>query len=194
VGCSFTSRPMAPYREAVRARVRWKFQTGFLGVGPHSMSGGVPFATYELDGKQYIVAPMGEGLWAFALDGPLQPRPAPPAPPNSYGFSGVIRMLPEDGSGEIAIAGLTPSYLGTDSGSYLDEYAFSPGRARVRAGQSFRWMNYGLQAHTIVADDGSWTTGVIAPASSVSIKIDKPGTYVYFAKEFPWAKGQLVVH
>jgi hypothetical protein len=27
----------------------------------------------------------------------------------------------------------------------------------------------------------------------VTIKIDKPGTYVYFAKEFPWAKGQLVV-
>ena len=173
--------------------VLWNFQTGFLGVGPHSMAGGVPLATYELDGRQYIVAPMGKGLWAFALDGPLQPRPAPPRPPNSYGFSGVVRTLPEDGSGEIAIAGLTPSYLGTDSGSYLDEYSFSPGRARVRAGQSFRWTNYGLQAHTIVADDGSWTTGVIAPACAVTIKIDKPGTYVYFAREFPWAKGQLVV-
>jgi hypothetical protein len=49
------------------------------------------------------------------------------------------------------------------------------------------------KAHTIVADDGSWTTGVIAPACAVTIKIDKPGTYVYFAREFPWAKGQLVV-
>jgi glucose dehydrogenase len=36
-------------------------------------------------------------------------------------------------------------------------------------------------------------TGNAVPVSGVTIKIDKPGTYAYFAKEFPWAKGQLVV-
>lgn len=178
---------------AKTGEVLWQFQTGSLGVGPHSLSGGVPFATYEMDHEQYIAVPMGKALWAFKLNGSLPPKPAAPAPPSSFGFTGIVKTLPADGSGEIRIGTLAMSYLGPSGGYFPDEYAFVPLRARVKAGQAFKWTNYGVLTHSIVAADGSWSTGPVLPTQSVILSIARPGTYVFFAQEFPWAKGQLIV-
>jgi hypothetical protein len=43
------------------------------------------------------------------------------------------------------------------------------------------------------AADNSWTTGEIEPAQSMSVTIEKPGIYVFFDKQFPFSKGQLIV-
>jgi PQQ-dependent dehydrogenase (methanol/ethanol family) len=185
----------------------WKFQTGYTS-GPTmvSLTGGSPSATYEIDGEQYIAVPMGKGLWAFKLDGTLKERPAPPRPPNEVGFEGAIELLgPDD---EIAIAALQPQrgpFTATrepKSGSqpvpagtehYVVEASFSPTRAQIPAGQALRITNYGVKTHTVVSEDGSWTTGALAPGQSATVTIAKPGTYVYYATEFPWARGQLLV-
>jgi hypothetical protein len=44
-----------------------------------------------------------------------------------------------------------------------------------------------------VAADRSWTTGPIPPGQSVSISIEKRGTYVFWSEEAPWSKGQLTI-
>jgi plastocyanin len=47
--------------------------------------------------------------------------------------------------------------------------------------------------HTIVAQDGSWTTGTLNPADVGGVTFDKPGNYTYMCKEHPWVVGQIVV-
>ena len=47
--------------------------------------------------------------------------------------------------------------------------------------------------HTIVARDGSWTTGPLSPIQAGVVKFDKPGSYTYTCKEHPWAAAQLIV-
>ena len=177
--------------DAKTGKLLWQFQTGYLGMsGGASIAGGVPLATFRVDGEQYVVAPMGKGLWAFKLHGPLKPKRALRPPSNSYGFTGVVQNISDEGEQEIAIGSINGF---GDSEHFFDEYAFVPKRAQVKAGHPFKWTNYGVKSHTIVVTDGSWTTGEILPGQSVSIAISQPGTYVYYAREYPWARGQLVV-
>jgi mono/diheme cytochrome c family protein len=75
----------------------------------------------------------------------------------------------------------------------IDEFAFNPYRARVRAGSDVTWVNNGKERHTITALDKSWTTGEIIPGNMVSLTFDKPGAYTYICKDHPWAYGQLIV-
>ena len=177
--------------DANTGKLLWEFQTGYLGMsGGASIAGGVPLTTFRVDGEQYVVAPMGKGLWAFKLHGQMTPKPALRPPSNSYGFTGVVQSISNDGAQEIAIGSM--SGFGENE-HFFDEYSFVPTRAQVKAGHSFKWTNYGVRPHTIVVADGSWTTGAILPGQSASIAISQPGTYVFYAREYPWARGQLIV-
>jgi plastocyanin len=74
-----------------------------------------------------------------------------------------------------------------------DGYAFSVYRARVKVGTTVRWINNGRMVHTVMAEDGSWTTGTLSPLQVGAVTFDKPGTYTYVCKDHPWAKAQLLV-
>ena len=63
----------------------------------------------------------------------------------------------------------------------------------MKAGTQVTWRNNGRMVHTIVAEDGSWTTGPLQTADVGGHVFDKPGTYVYICKEHPWAYGQVIV-
>jgi alcohol dehydrogenase (cytochrome c) len=188
-------------QDARTGRLLWQFQTGFRGdPGPNSNAGGVPLATYEVDHQQYVAAAMGKGLWALTLGGRLSPHPAPTAPKSVFGYSGIVQPLPADGTGEITLAvvrtglqgqGFVGSAVGQEH--FVDEYGIAPGRARVTSGATFKWTNMGVTVHSIVASDGSWSTGEIPPAQSVSMSIAKPGTYAYLCREHPWSQGELIV-
>jgi PQQ-dependent dehydrogenase (methanol/ethanol family) len=172
----------------------WEFQTGSLGAPvTASNAGGVPISTYEFEHQQYIVAPMGKALWTFKLAGALQQKPAPPAPPREFGFAGIAQQLPDDGRGEISVGGVLSALYSNDQEHYFDEYAFFPRRARVRANIAFHLANLGVETHTIESNDGSWTSGHLAPGMTVTMSISKPGVYAYSCKEHPWSKGELIV-
>lgn len=168
----------------------WRFQTGSISSAAGRLTGGVPSAAYEFDGEQYISVPSGKGLWGFKLGGSIHERPAPPAPPTEASFVGIVESIAP--GGEIAMAVLHdsgPPY----SEHFIDETAFSPGRSQLPAGQPVKFTNYGIKNHTIVSADGSWTTGPVLPGESAMVTITRPGKYIFFATEFPWAKGQLIV-
>jgi plastocyanin len=176
--------------DARTGKALWQFQMGLLGA-PASLTlagGCVPVATYESEGEQYIAVPIGNGLWTFKLGGTLLQRPAPTAPPQEYGFVGLVHKLADDGTAEIQIGAVSMR-----AEHVVDEYAFVPSRARAKAGISFKWTNYGVKNHSIVSADGSFTTGEILPGQSVTISLPKRGSYTYYSKEFPWSKGQLIV-
>jgi glucose dehydrogenase len=172
-------------------RLLWKFQTGYLsGATVGTNTGGAPSATYEVDGEQYVAVPMGKGLWAFKLGGTLPERAAPPVPPTEIGFDGIVESLgPDD---EVAIASVQPTRAPA-AVHFVDEASLSPTRVQIPAGQGLRFTNYGAKTHTIVSDDGTWTTGPVKPGESASVTITRPGKYTFYAKEFPWSRGQLIV-
>ena len=173
----------------------WKFQLGSIPVaGGLAFSGGVPFASYAVGGEQFIAVVSNTSLWAFSLHGVLGSRVAPPPPPQSVGFSGIVHRLPNDGTGEIIVgAGETLVQSGAGGNTKANEDGFTPIRSQVESGAMFKWSNHGTRLHTVVAADGSWTTGPISPGQSVSLSIAKPGTYAFWSVEFPWSQGQLIV-
>jgi outer membrane protein assembly factor BamB/plastocyanin/cytochrome c5 len=157
----------------------WRFQTDFA-------TGDGPPISYAIGGKQYVAFIAGPKVWAFALGGTL-PQAAPiPAPPHEE-VSGPI----ED-KNEIETLTLEPAF-GHGHRYHLNEYAFNPYRARVRAGTRVKFINNGYLPHTIMARDGSWSTGTLIPAQVGVVRFDKPGSYVYISKEYPWSYGEIIV-
>jgi len=165
--------------DATNGSLAWQFQTGALG--------GSPPITFESGGEQYIATIVGSTVWAFNLGGTLPQRPAPRTPPQED-FSGPIENTANIETTTLARdMGLTGSHF------IIDEYEFNPYRVRVKAGTRVSWRNNGQMIHTVVAEDGSWTTGPLNPLDIGSVIFDKPGTYVYICKEHPWVYGQIIV-
>jgi len=176
------------YDARTGARV-WAFQTTPAGA---RMRPG-PAATYAVAGTQYVAIPMGNELWAFALDGTVPPRDEPASTP----LADLVRWTgpPPRETDEIETATLreNPSWSLGGTRNSIDEHAFNPPRARVAAGTRVRFINNGEMGHTIAARDGSWTTGSIAPGLSDHVTLGDSGTYLFHCTEHPWAIGEIVV-
>ncbi|MGA8768523.1 MAG: plastocyanin/azurin family copper-binding protein, partial [Candidatus Acidiferrales bacterium] len=123
----------------------------------------------------------------FKLGGTIPARPALPVSPQPD-FPGT----PTD-TANIETVSLVRDAGLTGAHYFIDEYEFNPFRAKVTAGTRVTWRNNGRLTHTIVALDGSWTTGPLKPLDFTSVAFDKPGTYTYICKEHPWVYGQIIV-
>jgi quinohemoprotein ethanol dehydrogenase len=165
--------------DASTGELLWQFQTG--------APGGSPPISFESGGEQYIATVVGGNVWAFKLGGTLAPRPAPPPPPEAEFAGAITDTTTIETTSLDADMGLTGHHY------LIDEYEFNPYRARVKAGTTVRWRNNGTIDHTIVAVDGSWTTGLLHPLDIGMVRFDKPGTYTYICKEHPWVYGQIIV-
>jgi alcohol dehydrogenase (cytochrome c) len=165
--------------DAKNGDLLWEFQTGVRGARGPAMS-------YSANGEQYIAVAMGTSLWTFKLGGTLAQAAAP-----------AVAAAPRRGgeqTSQIETATLVQSAdRGVGRRYALDEHAFNPVRARVKAGTYVTFMNNGQLTHTIAAQDGGWTTGLLKTAESANVKFDKPGTFRYSCKEHPWAIGELTV-
>jgi alcohol dehydrogenase (cytochrome c) len=158
----------------------WAFQTGANESGPASI--------YEIDGKQYVSVIATNTLWTFALGGKMEQAAAPPAPQTETTFGGrVVKATAVTLGGMIGDGGLVDKIR-----EVQDEYSTLPMRIRVHVGDTVTWSNKGKVAHDATAQDGSWTTGPIAPGATGTVKFDKAGTWTYQSKAFPWMYGQVV--
>jgi len=166
--------------DAKKGNLLWQFQTGAPENGPA--------AVYEVDGEQYVAVLATSNLWSFKLGGSVQPLAAPPAPPTETSFRGRVE------STDKVEMGATLNDMGLDkTRTYFDEAAFKPTRIRVKAGTKVTFANTGKTPHNVVAQDGSWTTGEIAPGQAGTVTLDKPGTYIFTDKNHPWSYGQVTV-
>ena len=71
----------------------WQWQTGFGADGPpvtHEIDG-VPYVAIAIGGNRLINSARGDAVWAFTLNGRLQPAEAP-APPPSVQSSRLNRL------------------------------------------------------------------------------------------------------
>ncbi len=167
--------------DAKTGDILWQFQTGANETGPA--------AIFELDGKEYVSVIATNTLWTFALGGKAEQAAAPPPPQTETTFGGrLVKANAVTLGGPIGDGGLVDKVRESP-----DEYSTLPMRVRIKAGDSITWTNKGKEAHDATAVDGSWTTGPIAPGASATVKFDKPGSWTYASKAFPWMYGQVMV-
>ena len=165
--------------DATNGSLAWQFQTG--------ASVGAPPIAFESGGEEYIATVAGGAVWAFKLGGTVPARLAPAVSPQQD-FAGALTDTANIETAALARdAGLTGTHY------FTDEYEFNPYRARVATGTRVTWRNNGRLTHTIVAEDGSWSTGPLKPLDVGTVTFDKPGTYTYICKEHPWVYGQIIV-
>ena len=165
--------------DAKTGALLWTFELG-------AASGSPPIA-FERGGQEYIATVAGGSVWMFKLGGTLPQRAAPPARPQED-FSGPVSDKTNvETSMLVTDAGLTGQH------AIQDEYEFNPFRIKVQAGTKVTWRNNGELDHTIVATDGSWSTDTLHPLDIGAHVFDRPGTYVYHAKEYPWQYGEIIV-
>jgi Cytochrome P460 len=75
----------------------------------------------------------------------------------------------------------------------LQHYVFVPSTIHARPGQTLTIYNSDQILHRIVADNGSFDTGVMAPGSSFTVKAGAPGTTIaYHCVLHSRVKGQVV--
>ncbi len=78
----------------------------------------------------------------------------------------------------------------------IRDFEFGPGTLRVtlQSGtQQIRWLNSGPATHTVVADQGAFNSGRLAPGGSFTFSFSTTGTYAYHCEIHPAMKGQIVV-
>ena len=157
----------------------WQFQTGVLGARG-------PAATYQVDGEQYVALAMGPELWAFKLGGTVEPQDAPPMSAGRRSAGRVVDEIQTTTLVQSAERGVGLRYA-------VDEHAFNPSRASVKAGTILTFVNSGMMTHTVSAHDASWSTGPLKLAESGYVSFDEPGVYTYHCEDHPWAMGQITV-
>src|SRR5262249_3170768 len=137
---------------------------------------------------QYVAYVTGPSVSAFKLGGSLKRGVAPKLPPPAEGIVGPI----ED-TNHIDTASLMPNLADLGQHWFVDEQLFGPFRARVEAGTRVTFKNNSGLNHTIIAQDGSWSTPTLEPSDAAVVTFDKPGMYTYICKEHPWSYGQIIV-
>jgi plastocyanin len=87
-------------------------------------------------------------------------------------------------------SGATAQASGTKSVD-INHFAFHPPTLKVKRGGRVAFSNSQNVAHT--ASSGSFDTKRIAPGTSVAVRFNRKGTFVYHCKIHPFMKGKIVV-
>lgn len=75
----------------------------------------------------------------------------------------------------------------------ISNFTFDPGTITVKAGSSVTWVNSDTVDHSIIADDESFDTGVLAPGEKGSYTFANAGTYTYHCAAHPSMTATVVV-
>ena len=64
----------------------------------------------------------------------------------------------------------------------------------VLAGETVKWHNDSVRAHTVKANDGSWTSPRLTAMGMWERQFDTPGTVAYYCELHPTMRGDIGVH
>jgi plastocyanin len=126
-------------------------------------------------------------------DAPATPTPAPttsPAPaPTAAAPSSAAAPRASRPAASTAAA---PARRDTVRAS-MKQLEFAPTRIEVAAGTTVIWTNNAPLQHSVVADNGSFDSGLIDPGKRYAHTFTKPGTYTFHCLPHPFMKGVVVV-
>jgi plastocyanin len=111
-----------------------------------------------------------------------------------YGFEFTIPMTLSrwfGGRSESAEVSIQPA--AGDVSADMRSLQFVPTRVRVRSGTAVIWKNSDQVAHTVTAEDRSWTSPLIEPGQNYRRVFDTPGTYNIICTPHPFMKAVVEV-
>jgi plastocyanin len=104
---------------------------------------------------------------------------------------GCSSNSPTTPSGGTGVTGTPVSIV--SQASILTNTAYSPNPIAIAAGGTITWTNNDTVAHTSTGDDGSWSSGTIAPGANFSRTFASAGTFAYHCTIHPGMVGTVTV-
>ncbi len=92
----------------------------------------------------------------------------------------------------VALCGQSVSVQAETIRVTIDKLVFSPAEIMAKAGDTIKWVNKDILAHTATATNGDWNV-LIAPKQTARLVVSKAGDVDYFCKYHPNMKGRLTV-
>ena len=94
-----------------------------------------------------------------------------------------------------ALAGAGFALAGLTAGKTVNikSTAFAPKTVTIAGGDTVTWKNVDTVNHQVVANNGAFASGQIAPSRIYAKRIDTPGTYNYHDALHPTLKGTVKV-
>jgi plastocyanin len=144
----------------------------------------------------------GPALALAAFTGACSASGSPPPPGSAAAFpaSGAASFQPAPGAvGEYSSPAANPAVptasMRPGDGHSVDirDNAFAPSTITVRVGSTVTWTNTGAVAHTVTADDGSFDSRQLDPATTFAQAFDHAGTYAYHCSIHPAMQGIVIV-
>jgi len=75
----------------------------------------------------------------------------------------------------------------------ITETGFAPREVQVRPGEVVTWRNDGSGYHSVVADDGTWESGLLGPGETYTHTFATSGEHFYHDGTHPDHKGKVLV-
>ena len=75
----------------------------------------------------------------------------------------------------------------------ISNFAFTPAKTAIAAGDTVTFINADDTIHSIVADDGSFHSDGLDTNDKASFTFSKPGTVDYHCGLHPFMKGEIIV-
>jgi plastocyanin len=93
----------------------------------------------------------------------------------------------------LAVAGFAFAGLAANKTVNITSTAFKPKTVTIAGGDTVTWKNVDTVNHQVVANNGAFASGQIAPNRIYAKRIDTPGTYNYHDALHPTLKGTVKV-
>lgn len=75
----------------------------------------------------------------------------------------------------------------------IDNFAFAPAAITVKVGTTVTWTNKDQDAHTVTAQDRSFSSAPLNTGATYQFTFTKPGTYAYLCTIHPFMTATVVV-
>ena len=93
----------------------------------------------------------------------------------------------------LAGAGFAVASLSATKTVNMRSTGFTPKTVTIAGGDTVQWKNVGTVNHQVVANNGSFASGLITPTKTYSRRFDTPGTYGYRDALHPTLRGAVKV-
>ena len=121
------------------------------------------------------------------------PAPTPAVTPTPNAPSAVTNAAP-NAAPNARTAAPRPAPARRDTvRATMRQLEFAPARIEVAAGTTVIWTNNAPLQHSVVADNGSFDSGLIDPGKRYAHTFTTPGTYTFHCTPHPFMKGVVVV-